>query len=68
MVVHQVVSETTPYQIQKKFYILGKFLLRKSYWVLRGHLESTKPSHNRLKFSLFLRFLRILTGTLLGRL
>ena len=31
MVVHQVVSETTPYQIQKKFYILGKFLLRKSY-------------------------------------
>ena len=36
MVVHQVVSETTPYQIQKKFYILGKFLLRKSYKNIEG--------------------------------
>ena len=31
MIVHQVVSATALYQIQKKFNILKKFLLRKSY-------------------------------------
>ena len=41
MVVHQVVSETTPYQIQKKFDIPGKFLLRKSYLrCMTGYLDS----------------------------
>ena len=46
MVVHQVVSETTPYQIQKKFYILGKFLLRKSYvsWLV---ISGVQPAVNR---------------------